>query len=303
MPPSAAPLFSGVQFPNIALCNEQFYQNKADIGAFDCVMAIPAGRPSVAWLTTRGGRQACVMAKIGRKRIIQSSDQEVIYTPFPPFLDGTMFVGTFFFTNRTRRFAIEDLGRSPSTQGHLVGSYLDTLNTIQTLLTAMTDYRTSHPSSITFGIPAIAESMDSLEKLINAQHISICQLKYRHFDRDRAHKIAVCRYTLQTHTAHQMIWSVSAELEDDIYTIRDGGDRVIGTALIPTYTSSVAMNRLFRRVRENTCLDHIEDSEDEDDFESDRIDQFVNLDKNIHMVCELHPRFKKWMPLYPTPPL
>ena len=269
-------------------------------------MAIPAGRPSVAWLTTCGNRQACVIAKIGHGRVVDTTHRETVYMSFPSFLSGTIFIGTFFFTNSARRFAIEDLGSHPTGATGATGApdtYLNKLNTIKTLLTAMAQHSASQPPVIHFGIPAMADSMTRLEKLIDDQGISICQLKYRYFDRARARKTIVRKYVSHKRIVRRMVWAVSAELEDDIYTLHDNNNCVIGKALIPTYTSSVYMNQLFRRVRENNCLDNIEDSEEEDDFESDRIDQFVHLDRQIHMMCELHPRFKKWIPLYPvTPP-
>jgi hypothetical protein len=68
-------------------------------------------------------------------------------------------------------------------------------------------------------------------------------------------------------------------------------------AYIPNYKTSVMMNSLFRKIRENRNLDYIEESDDEDDFENIAEDKYVNLYKNLLMECEFHPKFKKWIPL------
>jgi hypothetical protein len=71
----------------------------------------------------------------------------------------------------------------------------------------------------------------------------------------------------------------------------------IGTAMIPTYKSSVFLNGLFRHIKENTNLDFLEESDDEDEFENTQLDKFVDLDKKILMECVFLKRFQKWQPV------
>ena len=40
----------------------------------------------------------------------------------------------------------------------------------------------------------------------------------------------------------------------------------------------------------------IEESDDEEEFEDDREDKFVDLDKKIRMLCTFHHKFRKWIP-------
>jgi hypothetical protein len=68
-------------------------------------------------------------------------------------------------------------------------------------------------------------------------------------------------------------------------------------AHIPSYKMSVMMNRLFRNIAENRCLDALEESEDEAEFENTEPDKYVSLNKEYIMVCRFNKRFCRWVPL------
>jgi hypothetical protein len=68
-------------------------------------------------------------------------------------------------------------------------------------------------------------------------------------------------------------------------------------ALVLNFKTSVLLNTIFRNIRENQCLDVIEESDDEDEFEDVREDKFVDLEKECIMECYFHFKFKKWVPL------
>ena len=53
------------------------------------------------------------------------------------------------------------------------------------------------------------------------------------------------------------------------------------------------MNKLFRKIKENDNLDALEESDDEEEFENEKVDRFVYLDKSYHMVCQYNYKFKK----------
>jgi hypothetical protein len=57
------------------------------------------------------------------------------------------------------------------------------------------------------------------------------------------------------------------------------------------------MNKLFRNIKENANLDALEESDDEAEFENDKEDKFVFLDKSYKMVCQFNNKFKKWVPI------
>jgi len=92
--------------------------------------------------------------------------------------------------------------------------------------------------------------------------------------------------------------TVRAGLSADTYMLYNPSDNtLVGTAMIPTYKSSVFLNGLFRNIKENANLDLLEESDDEDEFENTDLDKFVNLDKTILMECVFLKRFQKWQPV------
>jgi hypothetical protein len=98
--------------------------------------------------------------------------------------------------------------------------------------------------------------------------------------------------------AYERVFSIKPDLQNDIYHLSDPVNKsLVGTAYIPDYKTSVMMNQLFRNIKENANLDSLEESDSDDEFENDRIDKFVYLDREYTMTCAYNHKFKKWVPL------
>jgi hypothetical protein len=100
----------------------------------------------------------------------------------------------------------------------------------------------------------------------------------------------------------EKIFTVKPDVTNDIYHLfitneHNGVETLVDVAYIPNLSTSVMMNSLFRNIKENINLDALEESDDDEEFESDAVDKFVYLDKSLKMVCSLHPKFKKWVPV------
>lgn len=108
----------------------------------------------------------------------------------------------------------------------------------------------------------------------------------------------------------QAIFIVRPNIQNDIYELfvmpdasRSGGGGIgceplfHNFALIPTFKTSVFMNRLFRNICENERLDTMEESEDEAEFENTEPDKYVTLSKEYIMTCRFNKRFCKWVPV------
>ena len=93
------------------------------------------------------------------------------------------------------------------------------------------------------------------------------------------------------------IFTVKPDIQNDIYSLCSPLGNFIEYACIPDYKTSIMMNKLFRNIKENTCLDYLEESDDETEFENSNIDKFVYLDKTYKMNCEYNYKFKKWIPV------
>jgi hypothetical protein len=93
---------------------------------------------------------------------------------------------------------------------------------------------------------------------------------------------------------------IKADLAYDVYYLGTRKQKEIiycQNALVLNFKTSVLLNTIFRKIKENQCLDMIEDSDDEMDFEDVREDKLVDLNKECIMECYFHLKFKKWIPL------
>ena len=74
-------------------------------------------------------------------------------------------------------------------------------------------------------------------------------------------------------------------------------EQYVDMAYIPNYKTSIMMNTLLRNVKENTNMDALEESDDEEEFENPEEDDALNLAKSVNVLCEYSPKFKKWIPM------
>ena len=90
-------------------------------------------------------------------------------------------------------------------------------------------------------------------------------------------------------------------MQQDIYHLYCLGDnnteKYVGLASISDYKTSVMMNKLFRIIKENENLDALEESDDEEEFENEKEDLFVHLEREFKMLCAYNHKFKKWYPI------
>jgi hypothetical protein len=100
---------------------------------------------------------------------------------------------------------------------------------------------------------------------------------------------------------YSAVFNVSADPQLDLYHLYayGGGSVAVycGLAGIQSLRTSVFMNRIFRRIRENENLDLAEESEDEGDFENTDLNKYVNLDAVVPIECVFNQKHKKWIPV------
>ena len=102
-------------------------------------------------------------------------------------------------------------------------------------------------------------------------------------------------------TNRESVFLVKPDIQNDIYYLYslapDQTEEQHSIAHIPDFNTSVMMNKLFRNIKENQNLDALEESDDEEEFENERADKFVYLDRSLKMVCQFNHKFKKWSPI------
>ena len=241
---------------------------------------------------------------------------------------GTVFYGTTFKTNNGLNcFCIEDLYyyKGVNYSGRTFVSRLETLKSI--LETEISQQALTARYTI-FGLPLMNSDLLTLLKDIEMLPYKVTYLKYRWYE---TKKIMCAEYysknkgpmmtNITTNSRPQLetrpnqiqnkpqvqnkqisnaIFLITPDIKSDIYNLfisKDGKTEFYDYAFIPDYDTSVNMNRLFRNIKENENLDTLEESDDEGDFEDDRIDKYVYLDRSYKMNCQFNYKFKKWVPV------
>lgn len=96
------------------------------------------------------------------------------------------------------------------------------------------------------------------------------------------------------------IFQVTADIQFDIYHLFAFGKNArpvyYNVAYVPNCKSSMFLNGIFRKIRENKNLDYIEESDDEEEFQNMDEDRFVDINKVVLMECTFNQKFKRWTP-------
>jgi len=289
-------------FPNnLKLSYENIVHKK--VYDADMIMAIPEGTKYYAWFSTYKNQNVCFFFDI------QANQMFIGQTSFDDTLSyGTIFYGTLFYYNKIKCFSIENVlqYKGKYVTDHL---YSQKLCIIKECLSKELSQKVIYENYILFGLPVIQQNNDfnqflnTIETLpykvscIYFKHVNNphCFLKMNYYKPGNQYK------SLNTHhTITKAVFHVTPDIQNDIYhlhTYENGKMVLFDTAFIPDYTSSVFMNKLFRKIKENSNLDSLEESDDEEEFQNDKIDKFVYLNRTYKMLCEYNIKFKKWVPL------
>jgi hypothetical protein len=296
-------------FPKFELSYETMAHNK--VHDSDIILAIPEGSKMIAWFTEYNDEHVCFLFELdsNSKNIIDKNIQIAI-TSFNDSLvygQGTILHGTMFKYNDVSCFTIEDIyyykGRDLTTM-----NYLTKLQTIQNCL-----QKDLSPVALTnkytiFGLPIMNTNFNLLLNEISLLPYKISTIQYRYLT---SKKVLFVKYykpkTTQKHDSSsssvkcdKAIFRVSPQIQTDIYNLfvyKDGQEEFYDIAFIPDYVTSVLMNKLFRNIKENSNLDALEESDDEKEFENEKEDKYVFLDRSFKMNCQYNYKFKKWVPL------
>ena len=271
----------------------------------DAILAIPEGKKYFAWFTNYKSDTVCFLLEIDNTHKIV--DVSIIATSFNDSLaTGTIFYGTMFMKNC---FCIEDLYYYKG-KNYINISYLTKLETICAIFKNEISQTALNNKFIIFGLPLMNTDFNSLLQDIPLLPYKISQIKHRFFDKKNARKIWTMNYfkpgnkysttAISKNTLSKAIFKVTADIEPDIYNLfiyKNGQEEYYDVAFIPDYKTSVMMNKLFRKIKENENLDTIEESDDEDEFEDGKEDKYVYLDRSFKLNCEYNHKFKRWCPV------
>jgi hypothetical protein len=298
-------------FPKVELSYETMIHKK--VYDADMLVAIPEGKKCFAWFTSYKEQNVCfILETTENKRI---TNIQIVLTSFNDTLAfGTVLYGTMFKYNKNNCFCIEELlyykGQKYSNK-----SFLEKINTLKYILTNDISQTAITDKYVIFGLPLMSQEFNTLIKDIEFLPYKIIQIKYRYFSNPKILYIKYFKprasYNNQTNNNQTnnnqtnnknatTVFKVTPNIQNDIYNLfscKNDKEEFYDIAYIPDYKTSVMMNTLFRNIKENSSLDKLEESDDEEEFENEKIDKFVYLNRSFKMNCHYNQKFKKWYPI------
>lgn len=274
------------------------YENLHKKVSSDMYVLIPKGKKHLVWFTYFEDKKVCVFIEVvpGTQKNIR--DMFIIPQIFEKkIVLGTIFYGTLFSIESRKYFSIENI--------HFYkGKSLENIAEKQKLVLINNILNTEiKPSIITnngvaMGLPIITNNFQDA--------IMACKnLPYKIYSiQNRNNNSKLRTYNSSKYIDEDdiiIIFAVIPDIQADIYYLyyknKIGDLEKYDIASIPDFKTSKMMNSLFRNIKENTNLDALEESDDEDDFENMNDDKYVNLDKCVHMECMFNKRTNKYIPV------
>lgn len=312
------------RFPNIELSYETIPHTKVSKDYNICI-GIPVGTKGYAWQTFYGTDDVCFLMELNKERNIT----KITYTGLPEgslFANGTLFYGTIVSPHD---FVIEDIFfyQGVPTKSLLFAEKLGFLE----------KFMTTYVGSTRFYLPPMwsvikdnsYDCLYDIPKNIDAPSAGFHHIQYRClntiapylniYPTKKGFSTGSAAAAAATASREELmipwrnasygkpqykqtaVFKVMADISFDIYRLYAYGTNksivYYNVAYISNYKTSVMMNRIFRRIKENENLDAIEESDDEEDFENIDPEKYVDLHKSVLMECRFHYKFKKWVPV------
>jgi len=283
------------RFPKIKLCYENIIHHK--VSKYDYCLAIPEGEKCFVWFRFEEKTDFYILCmneekNISRMKKFQTCFDDSLCARSGTILYGTLYLGEKYF------FTIENVYYY---KGEFTGnqSWYNKLVIMKNIL--QKDLNQTENEEIIFGLPYMNTNVSQLINQIKQIKYPIKVIEYRSEKTNVVQKTSVVdSQKYANFNQEKQIFKVKADIQNDIYYLYclDNNQYVeYDYAYIPDYKTSVYMNKLFRNIKENANLDTLEESDDEDEFENEKEDRHVNLQKEYFMRCAYNHKFKKWTPL------
>jgi hypothetical protein len=310
-------------FPNIKLSYENISHKK--VYNTDMIFVIPEGKKCFAWFTYVNDKPSCLIIELGEdKNIVDVKSINACFTNEISY--GTIFYGTLLYHLNNKFFSIEDIFIC---KGEIIEreNWNYKMKKISNLLKNDLKQAAYNNSFVVFGLPIICKTYDELENKIKNVKYKIDSIQFRLYNRTNNYLcVTYDNYinekqlvVLNKHikpkiqekcienlriiqpVKREVVFLIKPDIQNDIYYLycldNNFKEEQHSIAHIPDYNTSVMMNKLFRIIKENNNLDALEESDDEEEFESESLSKFVYLDKSYKMICNFNHKFKKWTPI------
>lgn len=289
-------ILAGFPFKEIQLSYETMVHKKVQ-GAHISI-AIPDGTKSYIWATVDQDENVCWLLEIASGTIANITKLSNEFSVRMSY--GTILYGTYFKAkNGQSCFSMEDVlyfkGKNVCRT-----NYLNKL----TLLKDALNRNEIKNTDFIIGLPMMDEQFYTVLSAVPTLPYKSSFIHFRYLEGKQSNSTYIMKYikprndnmTIQPHKTGT-VFSVVADIQPDVYQLT-APDGTVSVACIPSYTTSIMMNSIFRKIKENVNLDALEESDDEEDFEDTRIDKYLIAHAEpVKMKCEYNYKFKKWMPV------
>ena len=284
-------------FPSIQMSCEQQVQNTFHKN--DIFMAIPRGIPCFLWCTANLSNNTAVCVVISNNKYLFHFDIPLLI----PFIEnqGTIVGATKFGIDSMNDiemnfFAIDDIYyyRGQHVTHMTWGEKLSLLKDV--LSCKLFD---NGQIKMMIGLPLISYSKKHFQLSMKTCPYDIEKYIYRNFHQSNISYVEIPSKEKQCKT-----FRIKASPLFDIYYLYELDDVHCHhvdppTLNIPNYKTSVQMNALFRDIKENTNLDLLEESDEEEEFqETNDMNTYTDLEKVVEMECYYDEDLNKWTLLY-----
>ena len=285
-------------FPNIKLSYETKVHKKVYNAHIS--IAIPEGIRHFAWFTTFKHENVCWLLELSNTN--QIINVKSCITSFTDVLSyGTILYGTLFKHSSSVCFSVEDMffykGNNLQNQ-----NFLQKLELIQQMFSLEMSMMAIHNKFVIFGSPFMDTNFGKVLHSIPTLPYKSSIIQFRYLEGTNSNQYYNMNYIKPrqnqgpnqrqiNHLHNKPVFKITPDIQNDIYklhTLENGEYVFYDYAYIPSYVSSVMMNRLFRNIKENHNLDALEESDDETEFENNNLDKYVFLDKSFLMNCEFN---------------
>jgi len=317
-------------FPKIKLSYENIIYKK--VYNSDTILAIPEGKKCFAWFTRQNDKNVCYTIDIKQyKEFHNIKIANVWFSPELSYGTGTILYGTVFYHKNNRFFSIEDIFSYKGKELERM-NWGDKFTILENVLSDdLKQIQTHKKSFIFFGLPLFSDNIGDFNDKIKDIKYNITRVQFRQYNRINNYSFMHYSQFMETETIipsnnlktnsdtnrqfisndkrfnnknilkSEVIFSVKPDIENDIYHLyslnNDNIEEYYNVSHIPDYKTSVFMNSLFRNIKENINLDKLEESDDEEEFENEKEDKYVYLDRKYNIVCSYNFKFKKWVPI------
>jgi len=275
----------------------------------------PKGRKSYIWFTYYKKDLLCLLLFINNNNLEDESNE---FYKFNIIYDNTLcynnvlLLGTYFY-----KYNLKNAYTSKTTNFHSMHHYfiLDNVvnynlfnnvinNSISNNFTFklniyknVLSYIVNSDFNVYLGI--ILDNYDTIFKIIYKLDYEIYCISCYNSNKYLGNFIITNKLLNNNEKNYGCNFKVTACINQDIYNLfilENNKETFYDYALIDSYKTSVFMNSLFRKIKENKNIDLLEESDCEEEFENISLEKYVDLNKSYIIECIYNKKFKKWIP-------